>query len=93
MPNRVLAFVRRVGGFILPRDVREPPKVQKDFPGAYALFMDEDEMNVIYAMSWPHLGCPVDERTSRTEWLINGQLFSPARRDSGGNWIFRRCVR
>jgi len=93
MPARVLAFARRIGGFIVPANVPEPPRVVRDVPGAYALFMDDSEQDVIYAMSWPHLGVPIDERTNRSDWIIDGQTFCASRRDAQGNWIFRRCAR
>lgn len=70
--------------------VPEPPAIVRDVRGAYALFMDEDEAEVLYAKPWPYVGCPQDERTNSTTWLIDGSRYYPARRDENGNWIFRR---
>ena len=69
-----------------------PPPFIKDVPGGYVVFMDENEIEVLYAKPWPYLGCPNDDRTNSTTWLIDGQYYTPARRDAAGNWIFRRCV-
>lgn len=90
MPSRVLAFVR---DFLAPTVAPEPPPLQKAFPGAIAYFMDEDERIVLYQKPNPYLGCPVDERTNSTTWLIGGQYFGPSHRDVNGNWIFRRCAK
>ena len=73
--------------------VPAPPAFSKEVPGAYAIFCDEHEQMVLYAKTWPYLGCPIDERTGSTEWLIDGGRYGPARRDHRGNWIFRRCVK
>lgn len=90
MPNRVLKFFREaVQPWI---DVPEPPPFVKDVPGAFALFMDENEQAVIYKKDWPYLGCPNDDRTNSTTWLIDGQYYAPSRRDADGNWIFRRVT-
>lgn len=89
MPNRVLAFVRKSLGYA---DAPEPPPFDKNVPGGYIFFMDEDEQIACYAKPWPYLGCPIDDRTNSTIWLIDGQRYAPSRRDERGNWIFRRCV-
>ena len=89
MANRVLAFVRDLGRRFL--GVPEPPPVIHDFPGAYALFMDETEQDLLYAKPWPYLGVPIDERTNRAEWVIGGHCFTPSHRQPNGDWIFRRC--
>ena len=88
MANRVLAFVRD----LLPKSVPEPPPFNKNVPGAFVFFMDENEETLLYQKPWPYLGCPVDDRTNSTTWLIGKQYFAPSRRDARGNWIFRRCV-
>lgn len=89
-PNRVLAFVKNL---VTPASTPpEPPPLVKDIPGAFAYFMDEDEAVVLYQQAWPYLGCPTDDRTNSTTWLIDGQTYNPSRRDARGNWIFRRCV-
>lgn len=82
---------RRIPGFSLPAAVPEPPPVLREVPGTYAVWMDEDERTVLYAKPWPYQGCPSDDRTLSTTWLIEGQLFGASRRDLHGNWIFRRC--
>ena len=90
MPSRVVAFVQRfVTGAAAPP---APPPFDKNVPGAFMFFMDEDEKTILYQQSWPYLGCPVDDRTNSTTWLIGGQYYAPSRRDEKGNWIFRRCV-
>ena len=93
MPNRVLAFVRRLvaSQAVAP----EPPPVKKDFPGAFVYFMDEDEQTVLYRKPWPHLGMPFDDDYAVTPgmWLIGKQWFGASRRDADGNWIFRRCAK
>lgn len=90
MPSRVLAFIRRI---VIPGNAPEPPVIDRNVPGAFAIFMDEDEQEILYAKRWPFLGVPNDERTNSTTWLIEGQVFGPSRRDEQGNWIFRRCAR
>ena len=90
MANRVLAFVRRAVGL---EGAPAPPPMPREAPGAYALFMDENEVGLLYSKPWPFVGCPTDERTNTTQWLIDGQVFGPSRRDAQGNWIFRRCGR
>ena len=90
MPSRVLQFLR---DSVSPwGSAPEPPPFIKDVPGGYALFMDENESAILYAKPWPYLGCPNDDRTNSTTWLIDGQRYAPSRRDEKGNWIFRRCV-
>lgn len=91
MPSRVLDFFRS----IIPRSetAPEPPPVEKNAPGAVAYFMDENERVVLYQKPWPYVGCPSDDRTNSTTWLIHGQSFGPSRRDTAGNWIFRRCAK
>lgn len=87
MPSRVLDFVR---GLVGSAAAPAPPPVVKAAPGAVAYFMDEHEIDVVYEKPWPFVGCPVDERTNSTTWLIDGKLYAPSRRDVAGNWIFRR---
>ena len=72
--------------FGIPR----PPTFVKDYPGAVAYFLDEDERDILYAMPWPYRGCPHDEQTNSTTWLIDGKSYESARRDAQGNWFFRR---
>lgn len=91
MPSRVLTFARAVRDFIVPPNVPEPPPFDRNVPGAYALFYDENEADLLFAKPWPYLGCPNDDRTNSTTWLIEGQRFGPSHRDDRGNWIFRRC--
>lgn len=87
MANRVLSFLLNV----IARDTTpEPPPVEHAAPGAFALFMDEDEQEVLYRKAWPYVGAPTDERTNSTHWRIEGQSFHPSRRDDNGDWIFRR---
>lgn len=93
MPSRVVQFVKRAFGVIDVSNVPTPPPYNKNVPGAYALFMDEDEREILYAKPWPYIGCPTDDRTGSTHWLIEGQRFGPARQDLQGNWIFRRMVK
>lgn len=82
----VLQFLRRT----LKLDhIPKPPERVKDVPGGYALFMDEDEREVLYAKPWPHVGCPQDDSTLSTTWQIDGKRYYPSRRENG-NWIFRR---
>ena len=89
MPNRVLAFVRRaLRGF---DEYPAPPPIVREAPGGYALFMDENETTVLYAKPWAFTGVPIDDRTNRSEWLIDGHLFTASRRE-GSNWIFRRTA-
>lgn len=83
----MLDFVR---GLVGASHAPAPPSVVKSAPGAVAYFMDEHEIEVIYEMPWPRVGCPVDERTNSTTWLLDGKLYAAARRDEAGNWIFRR---
>ena len=87
MPNRVLQFVRD-----LLTGIPEPPPFDRNVPGGRAYFMDENETAMLYQKPWPYLGCPVDDRTNSTTWLIEGQYYAPVRRDERGNWIFRRCA-
>ena len=70
----------------------EPPPIVKAAPGAYALFYDENERDLLYAKPWPYTGVPVDDRTNRSEWSIEGQLFTPSHRAPNGDWIFRRTL-
>lgn len=85
MANPVLAFVRRV----LRLDAPEPPPIERASPGGFAYFMDENLEGLLYAKEWPFVGCPSDDRTRSTTWLIEGQKFVPSHR-RGGNWFFRR---
>ena len=90
MPSRVLAFIRDA---IKPWQLApEPPVINKNVPGGYAIFMDENESAILYAKPWPYLGCPSDDMTGSTTWRIEGQSYAPSHRDASGNWIFRRCV-
>lgn len=94
MPSRVLAFLRDgVREGVRKIFAPEPPPIVKAAPGAYALFYDEDERDLLYAKAWPYTGVPVDERTNRSEWLIEGQFFNASRRAPNGDWIFRRCCK
>lgn len=85
----IFDWARRVA---IPPDTPEPPPFNKDVPGAYAIFMDEDEKTVLYAKPWPYLGIPNDDRTNSIIWNIDGQYYGPSHRDAKGNWIFRRCA-
>lgn len=69
--------------------IPKPPEFVKNFPGSVAYFLDENEQAILYAMPWPYLGCPHDERTNSVRWHIGGQHFVPSRRDRQGNWFFR----
>ena len=86
LPNPVLAFVRRA---LRLQDAPEPPPIERESIGGYAYFMDENMEGVLYAKEWPYTGCPSDDRTRSTTWLIEGQKFVPSHRKEG-NWIFRR---
>ena len=85
MANPVLAFVRRA----LRLDIPEPPSIERASPGGFAYFFDENLEQLLYAKEWPFVGCPSDDRTRSTTWLIEGQKYVPSHRKDG-HWYFRR---
>ena len=95
MPNPVLRFVEGVREALRKRILKapEPPTKPRSVPGAFAVFMDENEKEILYQKPWPYSGVPTDDHTGRSEWMIEGRLFTASRRDRHGNWIFRRCTK
>ena len=77
--------------FMLPASTPEPIETVQPNRGGYALFYDEDERVLLFAKVWPHTGVPQCPATNSSTWVIESRTFVPSRRDTWGNWVFRRC--